>query len=279
MIQPGANLDIIFILVDELRWPTVFPSASTAPKNIQAVHAEPVQVRLEGWREFSNYHTRHARVRLSPQIITPASTFTIKAAHDHHSFQSRPPQVLNPAFPTFGRSLGTGYTTPYYGKWHVSVRPAPPTPPRTGFHWNSPPDPTGSDLQGTYGAPAMPPDIPRTTRRLHHQPGHLLPADVKTSDAPFFLTIGYVNPHDREFFPAGTEFMTFTNLFANYNKNKPSSAQLSQFIDYTKTPPIVNWNTNQLEISSALRLSIPSTQLAEPQNYVGLNEPTTHPSS
>jgi uncharacterized sulfatase len=99
---------------------------------------------------------------------------------------------------------------------------------------------------------------------------------VKTTDAPWFLTVGYVNPHDREFFPAGTEFLTYTNLFANYNQNKPSSAQLKQVIDYTNTPPIVDWNTNQLKSPPFYPYPLLPHNWQNPNNYAALNKPTTH---
>ncbi|WP_311732824.1 sulfatase-like hydrolase/transferase [Tunturibacter empetritectus] len=99
--------------------------------------------------------------------------------------------------------------------------------------------------------------------------------NVKTTDAPWFLTVGYVNPHDREFFPAGTEFLTYTNLFANYNKNHPN-APLNQNQDYTNSPPIVNWNTNKLKSPPPFGNPILPTNWQDPSNYAATGKPTTH---
>ena len=100
--------------------------------------------------------------------------------------------------------------------------------------------------------------------------------NVKTTDAPWFLTIGYVNPHDREFFPAGTEFLTFTDLFANFNQNKPTSDQLNQIMDYTNTPPIVNWDTNQLKSPPFFGYPFLPPNWQNPNNYAATGKPTTH---
>lgn len=278
IIEPGAKPNIIFILVDELRWPTVFPiGVNSAEEYFRRFMPNLYKYVWKGGAKFSNYHTAAC-------ACTPARGTIITGLYSHQSWLmttilSNPNlPVLNPAFPTFGKILqGGGYTTPYYGKWHVSVPTNATDTAPYGFDWNSPPDPTGSNLQGTYGAPAMPPDIPPYHNDAYttNQAISYL-QNVKTSDAPFFLTIGYVNPHDREFFPAGTEFLTFTNLFANYNKNKPSSAQLAQFIDYTNTPPIVNWNTNQLKSPPPLGYPFLPPNWQNPKNYAGFNKPTTH---
>jgi uncharacterized sulfatase len=100
--------------------------------------------------------------------------------------------------------------------------------------------------------------------------------NVKTTGAPWCLTIGYVNPHDREFFPAGTEFLTFTDLFADYNQNKPQSEQLTQVIDYTNTPPIVDWNTNKLKNPPPHGYPLLPPNWQSPDKYAAFNKPTTH---
>ncbi len=81
-----------------------------------------------------------------------------------------------------------------------------------GFDWNSPPDPTGNNLQGTYGDFVSSPQFHNDAYTANQAISYL--QNVKTTDAPFCLTVGFVNPHDREFFPAGTEFLTYSQLFA-----------------------------------------------------------------
>ena len=278
MTEPGAKPNVIFILVDELRWPTVFPvGVNSAEEYFRRFMPKLYNYVWKRGVKFSNYHTAAC-------ACTPARGTIITGLYSHQSWLmttilSNPMlPVLNPAFPTFGKILkGIGYNTPYYGKWHVSVPTNATDTIPYGFDWNSPPDPTGYNLQGTYGAPA---DVPPGTPPYHNDAYTTDQAvaylkNVKTNDAPFFLTVGYVNPHDREFFPAGTEFLTFTNLFANYNKNNPN-APLKQVQDYTTTPPIVNWNTNQLKSPPPLGYPFLPPNWQNPNNYAAFNKPTTH---
>jgi arylsulfatase A-like enzyme len=48
--------------------------------------------------------------------------------------------------------------------------------------------------------------------------------NLKPADQPFCLTVSFVNPHDREFFPFGTEFGRFNKLFTNTSTN-PNNLQ------------------------------------------------------
>jgi arylsulfatase A-like enzyme len=275
--EPGTKPNVIFILVDELRWPSVFPlGIDSAEEYFKRFMPNLYKHVWKRGVKFSNYHTAAC-------ACTPARGTIITGLYSHQSWlittilNNPNLPVLNPAFPTFGKLLqAAGYSTPYFGKWHVSVPNGPSDTAPYGFDWNSPPDPTGSNLQGTYGAPAT-----DTAPAFHNDAYTTSQAltylqNVKTTDAPWFLTVGYVNPHDREFFPAGTEFLTYTNLFANYNQNKPTSAQLKQVIDYTNTPPIVDWNTNHLKTPPFYPYPLLPPNWQNPNNYAALKKPTTH---
>jgi arylsulfatase A-like enzyme len=275
--EPGAKPNVIFILVDELRWPSMFPiGVNSAEDYFKRFMPNLYKYIWKRGVKFSNYHTAAC-------ACTPARGTIITGLYSHQSWlistivNNPHLPVLNPAFPTYGKLLqAAGYKTPYFGKWHVSLPNGPSDTAPYGFDWNSPPDPTGSNLQGTYGAPAT-----ASSPAFHNDAYTTKQAvnylqNVKTNDAPFFLTIGYVNPHDREFFPAGTEFLTFTNLYASYNKNRPTSAQLKQIIDYTNTPPIVNWNTNQLKTPPPFGYPFLPNNWQNPNQYAAFNKPTTH---
>lgn len=244
--QPGPKPNVIFIIVDELRWPSAFPvGVNSAEEYFRRFMPNVYRYIWKGGVKFSNYHTAAC-------ACTPARGTMFTGLYSHQSWlmstilNNPNLPVLNPAFPTFGKLLrAAGYTTPYYGKWHMSLPSGPQDTDPYGFAWNSPPDPVGFNLQGTYGDTVADPPFHNDAYTTNQVLGHL--QNVSANDAPWFLTIGYVNPHDREFFPAGTEFLTYTNLFANYNKNKPPSAQLKQQTDYTTTPPIVSWSKNQLK--------------------------------
>jgi arylsulfatase A-like enzyme len=274
-MESGPQPNILFILVDELRWPSVFPVGINSPEE----YFERFMPNLyrHVWKrgvKFSNYYTAAC-------ACTPARGTIMTGLYSHQSWlmttiTTNPNvPVLNPAFPTFGKLLqAAGYTTPYFGKWHVSVPNGPSDTAPYGFDWNSSPDPTGYNLQGTYGDVTDTPPFHNDAYTTNQALGYL--QNVKTTDGPWCLTIGYVNPHDREFFPAGTEFLTFTNLFANFNQNNPPSDQLMQFLDYTTTPPIVDWDTNQLKSPPSFGYPVLPTNWQNPNNYAAVGKPTTH---
>ena len=69
-----------------------------------------------------------------------------------------------------------------------------------------------------------------------------------------FLTVSLINPHDKEFFPAGTEFEPFTNLFASSQTN-PSG--LGQLVQYPGSGPQVPYDID--ELSSPMSHGYPAT--------------------
>src|SRR5215475_14995866 len=132
--------------------------------------------------------------------------------------------VLNRAYPTYGKVLQqAGYQTPYIGKWHLSIPHRDPMNEALtayGFEGMTEPDPVGNNLEGTIG-------------NLAEQAGFISDSQIASQavnwlqerqpgEAPWCLTVGFINPHDKEFFPAGTEFQTFTNLFSSPSYNPDS---------------------------------------------------------
>jgi uncharacterized sulfatase len=272
--EPGPKPNIIFILVDELRWPSVFPvGVNDAETYFRRFMPNLYKYVWKRGVKFSNYHT-------AANACTPARGTIITGLYSHQSWlmttilNNPIAPVLNPAFPTYGRLLrGAGYTTPYFGKWHVSVPSGPSDTQAYGFDWNSPPDPTGSNLQGTYGDFIDSPQFHNDAYTADQAVSYL--QNVKTTDAPFCLTVGFVNPHDREFFPAGTEFVTYTDLFARYNNRHPSN-QLAQVIDFSTTPPLVNWRTNKLKSPPSYGYPLLPPNWESPNQFAQRKKPTTH---
>lgn len=279
----GKQPNILFILVDELRYPTVFPGNIKTPGQFLANYMPNLHRLI--WRpgvKFGNYYT-------AANACTPSRGTIITGLYSQQSWLlttilSKPnpspiavklqPQ-LNTAYPTYGKLLQkAGYTTPYRGKWHVSI-PVESMGGLTdyGFDYGTSvtgtyPDPTGSNLQGTYGDAAN---------------GYLNDAftasqavnfleDRKASDAPWCLTVGFVNPHDREFFPAGTEFQTVTELF-NSNAN-PTGAK--QFTDYSVKGPRVDWDTNQLKSPTPYGYPTVPPNWESQQDLKDHDKPTSH---
>lgn len=257
----GPQPNILFILVDELRYPTVFPQGISDPGQFLAKFMPNLYKLWQAGVKFGNYHT-------AANACTPARGTLITGLYSQQNWLittilSKPapnPAVvrlqpaLNSAFPTYGKLLrAAGYTTPYFGKWHVSI-PVQTSPfPRQplgldayGFDYRTYPDPTGSNLQGAYGSDFIQNPTPSekylsdvdTTNAAVEFLGNRQP-----SDQPWCLTVSLINPHDREFFPAGTEFETVTNLFKSA---AATNGGLQQLTNYTKSS-VVPWDDNALK--------------------------------
>jgi arylsulfatase A-like enzyme len=248
---PGPQPNILLFLVDELRYPTVFPNGIQDATGFFMQFMPNLYNRL--WTQgvkFSNHHT-------ASNACTPARGVIISGLYSQQSWLLTtivsPPNpnqillrqpVLNPAFPTYGRLLqNLGYKTPYRGKWHVSLPQQ-----KTGglqaynFDYDTYPDATGSNLQGTYG------DEPNfhNDEYIANQAIEVL-KNLASADQPFCLTVSFVNPHDREFFPFGTEFKTFNDLFNNPSKNPNNLKPSPTYPGDGLTGPNVPWGANKLK--------------------------------
>src|SRR5215469_16877585 len=246
---PGPPPNILFILVDELRYPTVFPGDIESPGQFLARFMPHVHKLWERGVKFGNYHT-------AANACTPSRGVIITGLYSQQNWlittilstpypPAPPPKqpVLNPLYPTFGKLLRDGgYQTPYTGKWHVSV-PSPNTNAleHYGFdYYSTYYDPTGDNLQGTYG------DEIRGYHNDSYSAGQAVDwlLNKRPANQPWCLTVGLVNPHDREFFPAGTEFETVNRLFANSAAN-PNN--LSPGAKYVGNGPVVPYSQNGLK--------------------------------
>jgi arylsulfatase A-like enzyme len=242
-VEPGAKPNILFILVDELRYPSVFPAGVNDADGFFKRFMPKLYKNI--WKKgvkFGNYHT-------AANACTPARGTIITGLYSHQSWlvatilDSPKAPVLNPAFPTYGRLLqAAGYQTPYRGKWHVSIPDPSDNLNSYGFQYDTYPDPTGSNLQGTYGDEHADPPYHSDAYTANQAVEYL--KTVQPNSAPWCLTVGFVNPHDREFFPAGTEFQTVTDVFKNKFLNP---GKLKEFIDYSTTGPRVPWKEDKLK--------------------------------
>jgi arylsulfatase A-like enzyme len=243
----GPQPNILFILVDELRYPTVFPGDIKTPGEFLKNFMPNVHSLWTPGVKFDKYYT-------AGNACTPSRGVLITGLYSQQNwlittilstpYPAQPPPVqpvLNPLYPTYGKLLrAAGYRTPYVGKWHVSV------PPRGegaliqyGFeYYKSYYDPTGANLQGTYG----------DEHRGYHNDHYVVTQAIdwlqtqRPERQPWCLTVSLVNPHDREFFPAGTESRTYNELFLNDNPN-----DLKQIAKYPGDGPVVPWHINALK--------------------------------
>jgi uncharacterized sulfatase len=199
--------------------------------------------------KFSNHNT-------AATMCSPSRGVLVTGLYSHQTWMATtiipnpssntsnsPP--LNPGYPTYGKLFqAAGYATPYIGKWHLSVPHQADGQGELslfGFQGFTDPDPTGFNLQGTYGDMSDPASPYYSDEYIAGQAVTWLGAKLP-GDQPWCLTVCFQNPHDQEFFPAGTEYRTFTNLFDNaisglnpsgYNQNANYSTQASgQSVDW-----------------------------------------------
>ncbi|MBV8094483.1 MAG: sulfatase-like hydrolase/transferase [Acetobacteraceae bacterium] len=221
---PGRRPNILVIEVDELRFPSVFPSGINDVAGFLQQFMPNLYQLWQNGVKFANHYA-------AASACTPARGTIISGLYSEQSWlvqtilatpynQISLQPWLNPAYPTYGKLLRrVGYQTPYIGKWHVSIpRQDTPRLEEYGFDGLTYYDPTGANLQGTYG---------------DHPNGYLNDQDIATQgvqwlqqhygdEAPWCLTVSFVNPHDKEFFWAGTEFQTYNGLFTGQSTSSPS---------------------------------------------------------
>src|SRR5215207_2264773 len=145
---PGPQPNILFILVDELRIPSVFPTGVNGVDEFLARFMPNVHSLWQRGVKFGRHYT-------AASACTPARGVLISGLYSQQSWlmqtlTNEPGQVsltppLNPVYPTYGKLLRrAGYRTPYIGKWHVSfdILPRLGLEPY-GFQGFTSPDPIG----------------------------------------------------------------------------------------------------------------------------------------
>ena len=275
----GLAPNILFILVDELRFPRVFPQGiNNAGAFLQRFMPNTYSLWQRGVKFSGHYTAGAACTPARGTIVTGLYTqqsWELATILDSPTSTVSPQPVLSTAYPTYGKLLQqAGYYTPYIGKWHLSIphRQASEELGHYGFDGLTDPDPTGSNLQGTLGDPrnGYLSDADIASQAVDWLQGRL-PNSQPPSQQPWCLTVGFVNPHDKEFFPAGTEFRTVTNL---YNGDKRNPGGLAQFIDFSKGPPKYAWGQNPLKSPPSFGYpTLPPNW--ESANEIARNKPTT----
>jgi uncharacterized sulfatase len=260
---PGPQPNILFVLVDELRFPTAFPEGIKTPGQYLKKYMPNLYKKL--WKKgvkFGNYHTAanactpsrgviitglysHQTWLMNTTLSTPCNADYCPATTGTYPPNPRQP-VLNENFPTYGKLLRrAGYQTPYVGKWHVSVPSADANAlDNYGFdYYKSYFDPTGNNFQGSYG------DESRGYHSDEYSADNAIDwlKNNGNSDRPWCLTVGFVNPHDREFFPAGTEFQTYEQLFADPSANPQNLPPQELYSGEDYFGPVVPWDKNELK--------------------------------
>lgn len=237
--------NVLFILVDQMRFPKFFPAG--------------VESEDEFLKKFmpNTYSLWKSGVKFANHLITatacgPSRATLVTGLYSHQTWNAatfapslgNTPPELSPEMPTYGKLLrAAGYETPYIGKWHLSAQ------------WETGMERYGFDgvtekyhldagnLQGTYGDPNYEP--PQLHDAFIANVAASWLKKKRHSDRPWCLTVGLQNPHDYQFFPCGTEYKTFTDLFAAGTPTNPLGLKV-QAVPYSTQASAtgVNWATN-----------------------------------
>src|SRR6266576_1349083 len=125
--------NILFILVDELRFPRVFPQGiNNAGEFLQRFMPNTYSLWQRGVKFSGHYTAGTACTPARGTIVTGLYTqqsWELATILDSPPSEVSPQPVLSPAYPTYCRVLKHSpaqYYTPYIGKWHLSIPSRPP---------------------------------------------------------------------------------------------------------------------------------------------------------
>lgn len=256
---PYRQPNILFIVTDETRYPTVFPAGiDSAAGYLRAFMPNVYQLWSHGVK-FRHHYS--AGVACSPgraAIVTglyPHQTWMLQTRKGSGSL-GPPAPSLKREFPTYGKILrDAGYETPYIGKWHLSDSNLP----------NGDPVPNYLQEYGFQGLTQ--PDIVGVNGDGYRYDGQIAAAAAdwlskrRADQGPFCLTVGLVNAHDREYFWGGIEWDRFNALYAAQGL-KPVS-DFGPAVPEEATPPRLGFPTvpPNWESLETLTANKPSSQV------------------
>ncbi|HSY52176.1 MAG TPA: sulfatase-like hydrolase/transferase [Thermoanaerobaculia bacterium] len=252
--MPASPPNILFIHVDELRYPMHFPAGINSAAEFFARFMPHLHELL--WKDgvkFSRYYTAGAdctagRGTFVTGLYAHQTNLMVIRQGKGSGPAIQPP--LQPEFPTYGKLLReVGYDTPYIGKWHLSDSPASPSSlfadvylQDYGFQGLTMPDPIGAVGQGigaTLADPADPAQPPGDTDIARQAIEWLSARAASGNGIPFCLTVGFVNPHDKQWFWSGTEARRFRHAFEKAGKTQTPNGALpsGEQIVHEANPP------------------------------------------
>ena len=243
-----AQPNIIFIHVDEMRFPMHLPANAPTPDAFLAKYMPNLYSLWTKGVKFKRYFTAAADCTpgrgtfVTGLYAYQTGLFLTRESTSNPYATKQPQPALHPDFPTYGKVLRearpgfTPYETPYIGKWHLSNSPEGPNDQGAttyleeyGFKGLTTPDPLGMPSQGLGLAKPQYPGGPAPIgdAEIAEQAVQWLYDRSKRTGTqpPFCLSVGFVNPHDKQFFWGGTQANQFN---AVYNQI-PDSKSLTGF--------------------------------------------------
>jgi len=201
--------NIIFITVDQLRFPMHLPKDTP---NVDAFVAKYMPNLFNYlWKDgvkFSNYYTAASDCTASRATIHTGlycyQTYSMLTLITEPLAGIEQPS-LEPAFPTIGRLMreeAQYKATPYFGKWHLSYQVSDLE--KYGYTSHTP----NQDYWG-YAGQGMATDNTPAWEAAHWINNHV----AKSGADPFFATVNFVNPHDKQWFWGAMQANNFYEVF------------------------------------------------------------------
>jgi uncharacterized sulfatase len=223
----GARPNIIMIMLDQMRFPVHLPpGVADADGFIEKYMPNLFKYIWSKGVRFDNYYIAASDCTAGratvytglyayqTYLMLTLITFPGPSDAEEESGQQGLPQPqLQPEFPTVGHLLReAGYDTPYFGKWHMSY--GVENLERYGFESYVP----RGDLPGLYGQGL------KYDGGIAEDAAAWVNARVATvNKKPFFLSVNFVNPHDKQFFWGGMEVEKFNKIYATLpDSEKPA---------------------------------------------------------
>ena len=226
--RTNGRPNIVFVLVDEMRFPRVFPAGVQTPAEFLRRYMPNVFYLWQHGVKFEGYYS-------SGNACSPARATIATGLYPHQQWllatRTTSGPALQPGFPTYGKLLRQfGYHTPYFGKWHLSNPPANGSTvgylENYGFRGMTNPDPVGTNGQGAEDDVSVIADSAAQWLRTKAR-----------GVTPFCITVSFVNPHDKQFFWAGSEGTFYENLFKN-QALKPFNPNYTSVASEENPPPL-----------------------------------------
>ena len=249
----ASKPNIILNTVDQLRFPMHFQSLgmNSADEFVARYMPNLYNFLWKDGVKFSNYYTAASDCTASRATIhtglygyqTYSMLTLISSPPD-----GLPQPSLEPAFPTIGRLMrdqAQYKVTPYFGKWHLSYQVSDLE--KYGYTSYTP----NQDYWGYAGQGLATDDTPAW------EAAHWINNHVAQSDAdPFFLTLNFVNPHDKQWFWGAMQANNFYKVYQGIT-SEIHETQPGPYVEVVPqdNPPFVYQNK-----TSDIRKAIPNFQ-------------------